>query len=308
MKYGLCCISLQLKKEKLSYQTMTRKKFLSLDRKDALKIIGDKTINNLNVLYKTLQQCQSNNWNMRIGSDIVPLLTLPQANFKLTDLPNYSDIKQMFDICSNYISNNYIRCSMHPDQFVVLASKSQSVANKSILELNNHAYIMDLLGLTQSHYNPINIHMNCFKNEKPTDIIKRFSLNYKKLDVGVKHRLVIENEDKTNSWNVKQLYAGIFINLGIPITYDSHHHRLNSGNISEQIAFDLAKSTWTTHKSLFHFSNGKKSATDRSHSDYVHTLHNELFDGSVDIEFEFKMKDLAIEKFEGGKYESRNYI
>ena len=33
-------------------------------------------------------------------------------------------------------------------------------------------------------------------------------------------------------------------------------------------------------------------------SDYITDIHEELFDNGVDIEFEFKCKDLAIQKFE----------
>jgi len=297
MKYGLCCISLQLKKEKLSYQTMTRKKFLSLDRKDALKIIGDKTISNLNVLYCTLEHCVENNWNMRIGSNLIPLITLPQANFKLTDLPQYSNIINWFDTCAKYIKTHNIRCSMHPDQFVVLASNKFDVVDKSILELNNHAYIMDLFGLPANYHSPINIHMNCFKNQNLNDVVKRFTDAYNKLQSSAQQRLVLENEDRKNGWNVSSLYDKLYTNIGIPITYDSHHCRLNTDK-TPLIDFITAKSTWGKYKPLFHFSNGKKHNNDKSHSDYVEVIHNELFDGSVDIDFEFKMKDLAIKKYE----------
>lgn len=297
---SLCCISLTLKKQKLSYQTMTRKKFLSLQKSDALKVIGDKTINNLNVLHKTLQQCQSNNWNMRIGSDLIPLLTLPDANFKLSDLPQHKDIINLFDVVGKYIKTHNIRCSMHPDQFVVLASDKPDVVRKSILELNNHAYIMDCLGLPANHHSPINIHMNCFKNQNLDDVIRRFASAYVKLQHSARQRLVIENEDRKNSWNVSQLYDKLYLSIGIPITYDSHHCRLNTDK-TPLIDFITAKSTWGNYKPLFHFSNGKKHNNDKSHSDYVEVIHDELFDGSVDIEFEFKMKDLAIKKFEGSK-------
>jgi UV DNA damage repair endonuclease len=56
--------------------------------------------------------------------------------------------------------------------------------------------------------------------------------------------------------------------------------------------------TWGKYKPLFHYSNGKTEPTDRAHSDYVYTLHKELFENDVDVEFEFKAKDYAIERFE----------
>ena len=207
MKYGLCCISLNLQDVGHKYQTMTRKKFLSLTRDDALKIIGDKTLNNVNTLYHTINYCIKNNWNLRISSDLIPLITLPQANFKLSDLPNYNNIMSVINDCKQLINTSGLRCSTHPDQFVVLASDKPEVVNKSILELNNHAILMDLLGLPQNYNAPINIHINTFKNGNISDIAKRFIAVYKSLQPNVLQRLVVENEDKPNSWKIGRAHV-----------------------------------------------------------------------------------------------------
>ena len=53
-----------------------------------------------------------------------------------------------------------MRVSYHPGPFNVLASENQSVVTKTIYELNQHAELMDLMGLDKSHYYPINIHIN----------------------------------------------------------------------------------------------------------------------------------------------------
>jgi UV DNA damage repair endonuclease len=41
IRFGLCCISLKLKEQGLSHQTMTYKRFSSLPREEALKILGE---------------------------------------------------------------------------------------------------------------------------------------------------------------------------------------------------------------------------------------------------------------------------
>ncbi len=157
---------------------------------------------------------------------------------------------------------------------------------------------MDLLGLPQDYRSPINIHLNTYKNQDLKEVRNRFIQEFNTLQSSVKNRLVLENEDKKNSWSTRKLHKYFYETIGIPITYDSHHHRLNRDQLSAKNAFELAKSTWGNYKPLFHFSNGKKNKKDKSHSDYVYDMHKELFDGSVDIEFEFKMKDLALQKFE----------
>ena len=55
MRYGLCCISLNLKDEGYSFQTMTYKRFSSLPRNEALTILGERIENNLLVTAKTIQ-------------------------------------------------------------------------------------------------------------------------------------------------------------------------------------------------------------------------------------------------------------
>jgi len=298
MKKSLCCISLQLQEQGFKANTMTKTRFLALERKNALSNVSQRTLNNVHVTVNTFDFCSKRGWNYRISSDLFPLATLPEANLSFDVLPDKDRIYAEFKRGADIIKKNNLRCSTHPDQFVVPASATQSVVEKSIVELQNHATIMDLFGLPQSYDAPMNIHMNCYKGNTK-DIASRFIDVYKSLPHNVKNRLVLELEDKPNSWGLIKLYDLIYQKTGIPITYDSHHFRLNNPeNISPEKAILMCMETWGKYKPLFHYSNGKSSVTDRAHSDYVYTLHKELFENDVDVEFEFKAKDYAIEKFQ----------
>jgi len=298
MKKSLCCISLKLQEQSVRANTMTKTKFLALERKEALSTVSKRTLNNVVVTRKTIEFCGIRNWNYRISSDLFPLATLPEANLSFDILPDYNLIVQEFKIAADIIKKYNVRCSTHPDQFVVPASATKSVVEKSIVELKNHASIMDLFGLPQSYESPINIHMNCYKGNTK-DIAKRFIDVYNDFPANVKSRLVLELEDKPNSWGLINLYDLIYQKTGIPITYDSHHFRLNNPeNISPEKAILMCMETWGKYKPLFHYSNGRSDPTDRAHSDYVYILHKELFENDVDVEFEFKAKDYAIERFE----------
>jgi UV DNA damage endonuclease len=298
MKKSLCCISLKLQEQSVRANTMTKTKFLALERKEALSTVSKRTLNNVVVTRKTIEFCGIRNWNYRISSDLFPLATLPEANLSFDILPDYNLIVQEFKIAADIIKKYNVRCSTHPDQFVVPASATKSVVEKSIVELKNHASIMDLFGLPQSYQSPINIHMNCYKGNTK-DIAKRFIDVYNDFPANVKSRLVLELEDKPNSWGLIKLYDLIYQKTGIPITYDSHHFRLNNPeNISPEKAILMCMETWGKYKPLFHYSNGRSGPTDRAHSDYVYILHKELFENDVDVEFEFKAKDYAIERFE----------
>ena len=298
MKKSLCCISLKLQKNGIHANTMTRTRFLALERKSAERIVADRTLNNVVVTRKTLEFCASKKWNYRISSGMMPLQTLPYANLSMANNYNFDIIKREFKLCADVIKKHNMRCSTHPDQFVVPASANPNVSKKSVEELIVHGDMMDLMELPQSYDAPINIHMNSYKGDIK-EIAKRFIDVYNNLPINVKSRLVLENEDKPNSWKVEELYDLIYQKTGIPITYDSHHFRLNNPeNISPEKAILMCMETWGKYKPLFHYSNGKTGPTDRSHSDYVYTLHKELFENDVDVDFEFKAKDYAIEKFE----------
>lgn len=299
MKKSLCCISLQLQEQGFKANTMTKTRFLALERKNALSNVSQRTLNNVHVAVNTFSFCSKRGWNYRISSDLFPLATLPEANLSFDVLPDKDRIYAEFKRGAEIIKNNKLRCSTHPDQFVVPASATKSVVEKSIIELKNHATIMDLFGLPQSYEAPMNIHMNCYKGDTK-EIASRFIDVYKDLPINVKSRLVLENEDKPNSWKVEELYELIYSNTGIPITYDNLHHRCNPSKYGAKEAMKLAMSTWGSYRPLFHFSdNDLNNSNPRAHGDYVRTIPEEYVGvEEVDYEFEFKAKDYAIERFE----------
>jgi UV DNA damage endonuclease len=298
MRKSLCCISLKLQERGIKAQIMTRQRFLLLENTLAINTLSKRVLNNLGVTHDTIKYCIKKNWNYRISSNLFPLATLPDANISFDILPDKPMIDTMCTKIALLIKNSNIRCSMHPDQFVVPASANPAVAAKSLVELKHHADLMDRMGLPRSYEAPINIHMNSFKGDL-TETAKRFIDIYKTLPDAVTSRLVLELEDKPNSWGLINLHDLIYQKTGIPITYDSHHFRLNNPeNISPEKAILMCMETWGKYKPLFHYSNGRSGPTDRAHSDYVYILHKELFENDVDVEFEFKAKDYAIEKFE----------
>jgi UV DNA damage endonuclease len=297
MKFGLCCISMQLQEKGFRSSTMTKTRFLSLQRNEAINIVSERLLNNLVVTKETLKLCAKNNWNYRISSSLFPLESLPEAGLSYDILPDKKKIMELFSECKDIIIKGNIRCSTHPDQYTVPASANPSVVEKSILELNLHGFMMDLFGLPQSYEAPINIHMNSYRGQDIQEIAKRFIEVYNRLIPSVKSRLVLENEDKPNSWNVKELYEHIYLKTGIPITYDSLHHRNNTGDLTEIEAFDMARSTWGSYTPLFHFSDTEPSLNNpRAHADYPTIMHHEFnsYNGDLDVECEFKAKDYAI--------------
>lgn len=304
MKYGLCCISLNLQEldEPFKFQTMTYKRFSSLPRQEALTILGERILNNLICTNRTIEYCAEENFNYRLSSDLFPLITYDEANIELEDLPNYDDIQETFDIIENTIASNNVRISCHPSEFNVLASTNDKAVEKTITELNFYSSFMDRIGCGQNHISPINIHINN-KNGSHTDIIERFVNNFYKLDDNCRNRLVVENDDKVNCWNVSELVNIFHQYTGIPITFDYLHHKCNPCELSEEDAINMCYATWPSDiKPLFHYSESRPGKNPRAHSDYAH----ETFDNyglDFDIDMEFKMKDKMILQYRKDNYE-----
>ena len=288
---GLCCLHIGLQEEGHKFQTMTAKRFNELSRQDALDTLSDRYINNLKVLRKILAECVKNKWVYRANTDIFPLMTLAEANVTWDTIPKRKVIDMYLDECAQVVVDNNLRISCHPDQYNVLASDNLVAVERTIVELNHHGWLMTRLGATQSYDSPINIHINSCRGTTQ-EIIARFAENFARLSNDVRSRLVVENEDK-GLWNVSNMLQ-FHDATKIPITFDYLHHACNNDGMSEQEAFGLCSLSWHGHKPLFHYCESMPNQDNpRKHADYP-TATPSTYGQSVDLDYEFKMKDLAL--------------
>ena len=296
---SLCCIHVGLQEQKIKFNVMTYAQYKKLGKKDVMKILADRSLNNIKTIRAILGECAVNGWNYRIGSNVFPLMTHPDLDFTVDDFYNAGEIYSEFRSAAKIIKDNNLRCSMHPDQFVVPASPKENVVKNSLRDLEQHAMIMDMLGLPQSYQAPINIHMNCYNDGKFSEVVDRLEKVLKRMSKSVTSRLVFENEDKGKSWTVYNLYEHLYKRTGIPITFDNLHHLCNSGGQSDQEAFELALSTWPKNiVPLFHFSESLVGKNPRAHADFPTFLPDIYanYKGDLHLDFEFKMKEIAINK------------
>ena len=290
--YNLCCISNTLAADGHKFQVMTYKRFASLPRDEAIAIVSSRTLNNIRVTYKILQLCAHKGWGYRVSSNLFPLLTYKLADLSLSDYPDWIDIQAALADCLYIIKHKSIRVSSHPDQFNVLASSDESKVSKTITELNQHGWLMDMLGAPRDYRAPINIHVNNTKGD-PADIAARFMSNLAKCDESVQSRLVVENEDK-GIWTPSLLVK----HFDIPITYDNLHHKCLPDGLTQEQAHRLCYNTWMRkgyHKPLFHYSESHPDKTNpRSHADMPTATPFSSFNMPVDYDIELKAKDDAI--------------
>jgi len=290
--YSLCCISNSLSEQGHKFQTMTWARFSKLPREEAVATLSARTLNNIRVTYKILEQCVSEGWGYRVSSNLFPLLTYDVAELKLKDYPDYIDIEAALADCASIIKDKSIRVSCHPDQFNVLASEGKHNVAKTIRELNHHGWLMDMIGAPRDYRAPINIHINNTKGD-PADIAARFMSNLAKCNPNVQSRLVVENEDK-GIWTPSLLVK----HFDIPITYDNLHHKCLPDDLTQEQAHRLCYKTWMRggyYKPLFHYSESHPNKTNpRSHADMPTATPASSFDAPVDYDIELKSKDYAI--------------
>jgi len=296
MTPGLCCISLELKDQGYSFQTMTYKRFSSLPRQEALNILSERILNNLQVTNETIRYCGTNGWAYRVSSDLFPLITYDLANVSLDDLPNHDEIQDEFDNIEQTIIDTGVRISAHPSEYNVLASTNQEAVDKTITELNFFSSFFDRIGLPASYDCPMNIHIQN-KNGSYDEIIGRFITNFNRLDKTCQQRIVIENDDKAGCWSVDELVTIFHPRTNIPITFDYLHHKCYANGLDEETAINRCHETWHGYTPLFHYSESAPGNNPRKHADYA-TQPIDTYGLDFHLDFEIKQKDLAIKKYQ----------
>lgn len=295
--YGLCCISLDLQEldHPIKFQKITYKRFSSLPRKEALQVLGERILNNMYATNIIINYCSQNNWTYRLSSDLFPLITYKKANIEFHELPNFQEIQQSFDLIKATIEKTKVRISCHPSQFNVLASINQEAVDKTIYELNFFSSFMDRIGCEANYNCPMNLHIHN-KTGSYSDIIRRFTSNFDRLDDNCKNRLVIENDDKLNCWSVKELVNVFHKQNHVPITFDYLHHACHPDGLSEEEAINACYDTWHGFKPLFHYSESRPGNNPRAHADYANKIF-QTYDLDFDLDMELKMKDKAIKNY-----------
>lgn len=285
MAIGYACLSLGIPQVKFR---SCRKDGASPDR------LNELIANNLAVLDRMLDYNHQRNIRLfRISSDIIPFGSHPvNQNRWWQDFE--TDLQHLGQKAKNY----GMRLSMHPGQYTVLNSPRPDVVHRAVADLTYHNRFLDSLGLDSQH--KLILHIGGVYGDKEV-AIARFKENYLNLDVGIKNRLVIENDDK--SYTIADV-LDISQALDIPAVYDNLHHQVNPADSREDAYWVKAcKASWKLQdgRQKVHYSQQAPGKRAGSHSatialdsfmDYYHAVDGE----SIDIMLEVKDKNLSAEK------------
>ena len=297
MELGYACINMTLS-ENTPKITTNRSMIKKTFQAKGLEYAGELGLKNAKDLLHILKWNKENGITFfRLSSDFFPWA----SNYKFEELPQFNSIKAELEKSGKFAIDNGIRITSHPGPFNVLVSPREHVVENTITDLEIHGRVFDLMGLSQTPYNKLNIHCNGVYGDK-ISAMDRFCKNFKRLSPSVQSRLTVENDDKASMYSVKDLMY-IHERIGIPIVFDYHHHKFNTGGLSEEEALKLAMSTWPDGiKPAVHYSESKALHEEndkikpQAHSDYINALPN-LYGMDVAVMVEAKAKELAILPF-----------
>tara|TARA_B100000424_G_C22906786_1_gene482352 strand:+ start:213 stop:1151 length:939 start_codon:yes stop_codon:yes gene_type:complete len=307
MDIGYACINMQLsypqkyggKEKGVEPITTNRSMIKRTFETKGLDYASELTLANCIDLNKIIDWNILNGYNFfRMTSNLVPW----KSEYDWDDLKDIDEIKTWLHSAGTKVKTHGLRITSHPGPFNVLTSPHEHVVDNCVVDLTIHGDVFDMMGLSRTPYNKINIHVGGAYGDKPKSM-ERFCKNFEKLPKCVSDRLTLENDDKQSMYSVKELYNGIHNIIGVPIVFDYHHHRFCDGGLGEQEALELAISTWPEGiKPVVHYSESRsKERLDekikpQAHSDYVLEKIN-TYGHDVDIMIEAKHKELAVDKY-----------
>ncbi|MBD3282644.1 MAG: UV DNA damage repair endonuclease UvsE [Candidatus Portnoybacteria bacterium] len=250
---------------------------------------------NLSCLEKILKFNKENNLLFfRIGSGLVPFASHSVCRF------NWSkEFKEDFKRIGDFIKNNSMRVSMHPDQFVLINALSNDIYKNSLAELNYHNKVLDLMGLGLE--NKIQIHIGGAYGDKEKSI-KRFVDRYKKIPSLLKKRLVIENDDKI--YNLKDCLA-VNKEVGVPVVFDTLHHEINNNGEDLIGGLKMALDAWKDSLPIIDYSLQARGKRVGSHANSININKFSKFINSVrglDFDIMLELKDKEKSALRAVKY------
>jgi UV DNA damage endonuclease len=288
MNLGYACINMSMGKKVTTNRAMVKKTFQT----KGLDYVSELALANAKDIIKILEWNRMNGIKLfRLSSAIIPW----GDHIDITQLKDYKEIKSELKKAGDFAKFHNMRINSHPGPFVVLTSPKEEVVYNAIADLELHAKIFDMMGLSKTPYNNINIHCNGVYGDKKS-AMDRFCTNFKRLSKSVRSRLTVENDDKATMYSVLDLMY-IHQKIGIPIVFDYHHHQFCTGGLTEEDALKLASTTWPDGITQeVHYSESKEGNKPQAHSDYIKQLP-ETYGLDIDIMVEAKAKELAILPF-----------
>lgn len=214
--------TLKEKQQYYSEKTTTIKWLESKSKKEAEKKLWEIITHNTRAAYNLIDyvgHLVPEQRMVRIGSDQLPGFTHPSLQYfwQQTDVLNY--LEDNYRVAGDLARQLDVRLSMHPGQFVVLASASADIVERSLAEFEYHANLIRWMGYGKTFQDfKCNVHIS--GKQGPNGI--KLILN--RLSPEARNSITIENDEMT--WGID---ASLELEKDLALVLDIHHHWINTG-------------------------------------------------------------------------------
>lgn len=301
LNMGYCCLNTELRELGIFTSRTCRLETVNKLGFDYIYKLANQNIDDLSAIFRW--NYKNNIFLYRMSSEMFPFASHPDFYDKYDFQQFREKLSKLGALAKHYKQT----LTFHPGQYNQLSSHRKEVVEKSVIDIDIHAKILDTMGCGRDSV--IVIHGGS-KHDGKDVALCRFRESFKLLSDSARSRLVIENCEMV--YSIQDLLP-VSKELQIPIVIDYHHHNINSGSIKDDNdllsitneVLDIWKSRDITP--LFHLSESKPGVkiTDsitarRAHSDYIETLPNALLHilqtNFINLDIEAKMKEQAVLK------------
>ncbi len=276
-------------------KTLTFKRYQTLPKNERLEKLQAVTADNLLHTKRILHYNIAHDIKLyRFSSALVPLATHPEVMWDFV-APFQKEWKELGIL----IRKNRIRPSFHPGQFTLFTSPREDVTSQAVLNMEYHYRMLEAMDVSDAAI--MNIHIGGAYGDK-NKTLERFHVNLRKIPSQIKHKMTLENDDKT--YNVEETLLTCK-KAKVPMVLDYHHHMANPTENELLQYLPRIFNTWDDFNQVpkVHISSPKSDQAYRSHADYVSLdfilpfikMVKEL-DRDVDMMVEAKQKSLAMHR------------
>ncbi|MBA2656397.1 MAG: UV damage endonuclease UvsE [Tatlockia sp.] len=183
---------------------------------------------------------------VRIGSDQLPGFTHPKLQYFWQQSEVLNLLEKKYFAAGELARQLNVRLSMHPGQFVVLASATSEIVERSIAEFEYHANLIRWMGYGKIFQDfKCNVHISGKQGPEGIKLI------LKRLSPEARNSITIENDEM--SWGID---ASLALEKDLALVLDIHHHWIKTGEYI-QVNDDRVRrimDSWRGVRPVIHYS------------------------------------------------------
>ena len=217
IRIGYACLNTELRDSDIF---TSRSLTLATARKKGINYINSLIESNIDDLFKIIIYNEAHGIRFyRISSCVFPHLSNPLLEDSDYDI---SFIKYKLKIIGKYAKKKGHRLTMHPGQYIQLASLNSDVVSRSIVELKNHVKLLEMMGYGVENGSVLILHGGGVHGDK-IETLKRWSINYWNIPENIRKYIVLENDEY--NYGIMDLLPFCEKN-NIPFCLDVFHNRV----------------------------------------------------------------------------------